>query len=141
MSIEDRFLARLARGLAISQDEYEQMSADLPPEILAEALARRFEITEETQSLVEAARLFEVAGFDYEALELCSRSPRLRQLQTIVQKILPRVRASYPETRWVGKLTDQAFLVIDLQTGSLTRYPPIFPATMTSPTISIAFED
>lgn len=137
MSHEDRFLTRLAHGFNISQDEYEQMSQDLPPEALAEALARRHAVTSETQTLIEAARLYAAAGYDYEALELCSRAPRLRQLQAITQKILPHLRRDYPDTRLVGKLLEPAFIVIDLQTGVITRYPPIYPATMTSQTIDI----
>lgn len=134
MSIEDRFLSRLAGGSAITDDEYGQMSQDLPPEALAPALAKRFLVTGEIPSLVEAARLYAAAGYDYEALELCSRAPRVRQLQGIVKKLLPRVQKDYPDARKVGKLLDEALLVIDLQTGALTRFQPIMPATMTSQT-------
>lgn len=137
MSIEDRFLSRLARGAAITDDEYGQMSQDLPPETLAPALAKRFQITGEIPSLIEAARLYASAGYVYEALELCSRSPRVRQLQTIVKKLLPYVQKEYPDARNVGKLLDEALLVIDLQTGALTRLQPIMPATMTSQTTPV----
>jgi hypothetical protein len=129
MSVEDRFLARLARGALISQDEYDQISEDLPPEILAGALASRFNYTNETRTLVEAARLYLRAGFDCEALEVCSRAVRINELQRIVEKILPRLRRAYPDTRLYGKLLEDAFLVIDLHTGHMDRFPPLMPAT------------
>lgn len=132
ISVEDDFLRRLARGLLIEQDEYDQISADLPPEALANALAKRFEITRETRTLVEAARLYLHAGFVYETLELCSRAPNVAELQKILQKVLPQVRREYPETRLVGKLLEEALLVIDLVTGKMVRFPPLMPATMTS---------
>lgn len=129
-SADDAFLNRLARGGIISQDEYDQAAGDLPPEILAAALARRFESTGETRALAEAARLYARAGFLYEALEACSRAPRVPALKQIIQKSLPALRRAYPGARRVGKLLDQALLVIDLDTGRIVRFPPILPATM-----------
>lgn len=128
MSIEEKFLARLSRGGLVSQDEYDQLSQDFAPELLARALARRFNITGETRMLVEAARLYAQAGLDYEVLELCSRSPHLHELQKLVQGILPRIRKDYPNIKLIGKLMDEAFLVIDLDTGKMVRFPPIMPA-------------
>jgi hypothetical protein len=128
-SIEDQFLKRLSRGGLVSQDEYEQLRQDLPPELLAGALARRFDITGETHMLVEAARLYSRAGFDYEVMELCSRAPRLSELQRLIQKTLPRIRQEYPDIKLIGKLMDAAFLVIDLETGKTVRFPPLMPAT------------
>ncbi len=128
MSLEDRFLAKLARGGLVSQDEYEQLRQELPPEILAKALARRFDVTGETRMLVEAARLYAQAGLDYQVLEVCSRSPHLPELRRFIQKTLPRIRQEYPDTRMVGKLMDEAFLVIDLDTGKIVRFPPLMPA-------------
>lgn len=129
-SFEDDFLNRLARGLLVEQDEYDQVSQDLPPEELALAFARRFWITNETQALVQAARLYAHAGLIYETLEVCSRSPRSVELQKIQQKVLPLVRKEYPDIRLVGKLLDEAFLVIDLTSGKIVRFPPILPATV-----------
>ncbi len=131
ISVEDDFLSRLARGLLIEQDEYDQLCQDLPPETLALALAKRFEQTNETQELVESARLYARAGLLYETLEICSRAPNIRELQKIIQKILPQVQKEYPEIRMVGKLLEEAFLVIDLTSGKIIRFPPLMPATMT----------
>jgi hypothetical protein len=128
MSLEDKFLARLSRGGLVSQDEYDQLSEDLPPENLAGALARRFNATGETRMLVEAARLYAQAGFDYEVLEVCSRFPRSHELQKLVLKTLPRIRKNYPDIKMIGKLMDEAFLVIDLESGKMVRFPPIMPA-------------
>ena len=130
MSVEDRFLASLARGGLVSQDEYDQITQDLPPEVIASALASRFNYTNETRVLVEAARLYLRAGFDLEALEVCSRGARVSELQKIVDKILPRLRQAYPDTRLYGKLLEDAFLVIDLENGHMVRYPPLMPARM-----------
>lgn len=129
-SAEDAFLERLARGGIITQDEYDQVAGDLPPEALAAALARRFESTGETRILVEAARLYAQSGFLYKALEACSRASRVPGLKQIVQESLPALRRDYPGARRVGKLLDQALLVIDLETGRIVRFPPILPATM-----------
>ncbi len=129
MSLEDRFLSKIARGGLVSQDEYDQLSQDLPPENLARALAQRFNTTGETRMLVEAARLYAKAGFDYEVLEVCSRSPRSQELQKLVQKTLPRLRKDYPDTKMIGKLMDEAFLIIDLETGKMVRFPPVMPAS------------
>lgn len=127
-SVEDRFLAQLARGGVVSQDEYDQICQDLPPEIVARALARRFDQTGETSTLVEAARLYAQAGFDYEVMEVCSRSPRVRELQHLVEKTLPRLRRDYPGIPMIGKLLEEAFLVIDLNSGKVVRFPPLMPA-------------
>lgn len=129
-SVEDRFLARLARGGLVSQDEYDQLCQDLPPEAVAAALASRFNYTNETRALVEAARLYLRAGYDCEALEVCSRGARVSELRRIVEKILPRLRRAYPDTRLYGKLLEDAFLVIDLHSGHMQRYPPLMPATI-----------
>jgi hypothetical protein len=130
ISVEDDFLARLSRGLLIEQDEYDQIYQDFPPEILASALAKRFEQTNQTQTLVEAARLYIHAGLLYEALELCSRAPRTPELQKIIQKALPQAQKEYPQTRLIGKLLEDAFIVIDLTTGKIVRFPPLMPATI-----------
>ncbi len=129
MSLEDKFLVKLARGGLVSQDEYDQLCQDMPPETVAAALARRFEATGETRMLVEAARLYTQAGLDYQVLEVCSRSPHLPELRRFIQKTLPRIRQDYPDTRLIGKLMDEAFLVIDLETGNIVRFPPLMPAT------------
>jgi hypothetical protein len=75
--------------------------------------------------LVEAARLFLRAGFYYQALEACSRAPRLPELQRITAQALPYVRADYPDAPMVGKLLDDVFLVIDLATGKMVRFPSL----------------
>src|SRR5690349_1273304 len=129
MSVEDQFLAKIARGGLVSQDEYDQLCQDLPPEIVAGALARRFDATGETRMLVEAARLYARAGYDYQLLEVCSRSPHQHELQRLVQRTLPRLRVEYPDIQLIGKLMDEAFLVIDLFSGKIVRFPPIMPAT------------
>jgi hypothetical protein len=128
MSVEDQFLARLARGGLVSQDEYDQLFPDLPPEAVASALALRYQASGDLRVLVEAARLYAHAGFDYHVLELCSRSPHAPELHRLLQKTLPRVRQDYPDTRLVGKLLDEAFLVIDLDSGQIIRFPPLLPA-------------
>ena len=130
MSIEDQFLRKLALGYDISQDEYDQMCQDMPLEIIADALARRFRFTNQIQTLIEAARLYVHAGLDYQALEIYSRNPRVAELKRIILKSLPRIRKEYPGIRMVGKLLDEAFIVIDLETGEITRFPPIIPATV-----------
>lgn len=130
MSTEDRFLARLARGGLVSQDEYDQISQDLPPEVIAGALASRYNYTKETRVLIEAARLYLSAGYEFEALEVCSRTRRIRELERIVEKILPGLRQAFPGTRLYGRLLEEAFLVIDLDSGKMVRYPPLMPATM-----------
>ena len=129
-SAEDQFLHKLSRGFNIEQDEYDQMREYLPPELIAAALVRRYSYTEDMRSLVEAARLYSHAGFDYEALEICSRFPRVNELKKIVEKTLPRVRRDYPDIPRIGKLLDEAFLVIDLETGKMFRFPPLIPATV-----------
>jgi len=106
------------------------VAGDLPPEVLVVALARRFESTGETRVLVEAACLYAQSGFLYQALEACSRAPRVASLKQIIQQSLPALRLAYPGARWMGKLLDQAMLVIDLDTGRIVRFPPILPATM-----------
>lgn len=132
-SAEDQFLAKLAGGDNISQDEYDQMCQDMPVDLVAAALVKRYRWTEDMHTLIEAARLFQHAELYYEALEVCSRFPRTYALRQMIQKILPRVRVDYhdiyPDTTQVGKLLDEAFLVIDLSNGSITRYPPLMPST------------
>lgn len=128
-SMEEEFLERLARGGLVSDDEYNQIADYLPEEALAGALVRRFEYTQETRMLVQAARIYLSAGSYYQALEACSRAPRLQSLEGIIQQVLPHVRADYPDTRMVGKLLDNAFLVIDLSTGKMDRFPPLMPAS------------
>jgi hypothetical protein len=127
-SIEDRFLETLARGGLVSQAEYDQMCQDLPPDLLAQALARRFNCTGDTRALVAAANLYHVARLPYETLEVCSRAPRVSELQRMIQKVLPVVQRAYPGERMVGKLMEEAFLVIDLRTGKIIRFPPLLPA-------------
>ncbi len=95
-SVEDDLLQRIARGLLIEQDEYDQLWQDLPPAELARALAKRHAHTSETQSLVEAARLYAHAGFLYEALEVCSRAPRVPELRKITRKCSPANPAGLP---------------------------------------------
>ena len=129
-SVEDALLQRIARGLLIEQDEYDQLWQDLPPEELARALAKRHAHTNETQSLVEAARLYAHAGFLYEALEVCSRAPRVPELRKITRSVLPQVQQEYPQTRLVGKLLEEAFIVIDLESGEIVRFPPLISGTM-----------
>jgi hypothetical protein len=129
-SLEDEFLARLARGGLVSQDEWEQIADLLPPDQLASALARRFDLTGESRMLVMAAQLYMRSGDVYHALEACSRAPSLRTLQAVVQQAIPRVQRDYPDAQVIGKLLDEAFLVIDLTTGKMTRYPPLLPARL-----------
>lgn len=130
MTYEDRFLARLARGEDIAQDEYDTIMPDLPPEQVAEALVRRFDRTGEYPTLVEAAKLYLHAGLPFNALEICSRYPNRHEFHRLIEQILPYARKEYPRTPMVGKLLDQAFLVIDLISGQITRYPPLMPATL-----------
>lgn len=134
-SFEDRFLAKLARGDAITPDEYEQLAQDFPDEELAQALARRFECTGETRVLIEAARLFLRARQPYQALEVCSRRPNLPEMRQLAQKALPFLQKLYPDTRQVGKLLEEAFLVIDLQTGQTTRFPPLLITNPSEPAL------
>jgi hypothetical protein len=131
-SIEDDFLNRLARGLAVEQEEYDQLSHDLPMQDLALAFSMRYGYTHEIQALVESARLYSQAGYLYEALEVCSRSPRSSELRRIAQKMILRVQKEYPGIQRIGKLLDEAFLVIDLTSSEIVRFPPILPATMSS---------
>jgi hypothetical protein len=128
-SIEDEFLSRLARGGYIAQDEYDQMAQDLPPELVAQALAARCQSANDAPLLAEAARLYFRAGKYYEMLEVCSRAPQGAALRRMAQKALPYLRRDYPGERRVGKLLEQAFLVIDLETGQIERFPPLMPAT------------
>lgn len=128
-SIEDDFLKRLADGRLIEQEEYNQFCHDLPSEDLALAFARRFWKTNETQALIESARLYMHAELSYEAVEVCSRSPKTRELQKILQKALPEIRKDYPGIPMIGKLLDDAFLVINLESGKIIRFPPVFPGT------------
>ena len=130
MAYEDRFLTRLARGEEISQDEYDTIMPDLPPEQVAEALVLRFDRTGEYPTLVEAAKLYLHAGLPFHALEICSRYPNRYEFHRAIEQILPQARKEYPRTPMVGKLLDQAFLVIDLVSGQITRYPPLMPATL-----------
>jgi len=134
VSYEDQFLAKLANGENISQDEYDQMCQDMPLELIAAALARRFRWTEDLQTIIQAARLYQHAGMLYEALELCSRFPKVMALNRIIMKILPAVRKEYqdiyPGTDKIGKLLDEAFLVINLTSGTIIRFPPIIPSTL-----------
>jgi hypothetical protein len=130
---EEDFLARLAGGKLISQEEYDQMAPYLPEESVAAALARRFACTGETRLLVEAARLYAQCSQIYPALEICSRAPNLPELRRIIRKILPALRREYPDTGLLGKLTDEALLVIDLRGEKITRFPPILPATEFGP--------
>lgn len=128
-SYEDAFLARLAGGGLISQDEYDQMSQDLPPEMIAGALAQRYHSTNDIPMLVEAARLYYQAGWYYHVLETCSRVSHGPSFHQMIQQTLPHIRRDYPDTRLVGKLLEEAFLVIDLQTGHIVRFPPLMPAS------------
>lgn len=127
-SAEDKILERIAQGGLVSQDEYDQVAQDLPEEALAGALVRRFDCTGESRMLVEAARLYLHSGAAYQALEACSRAPRLPALAKIIEQALPHVRAEYPDIPCVGKLLEEAFLVIDLRSGKMVRFPPILPA-------------
>ncbi len=132
MNSEERFLSRLGSGANISQDDYNQMAEFIAPEALARALVRRFECNEDIRALQEAARLFLLADLPYQALEVCSRYPKIYALQKLTQEILPHLRQAYqeeyPSTHMVGRLLEEAFLVVDLSTGQVTRYPPIMPS-------------
>ena len=46
----------------------------------------------------------------------------------MASQILPRIRRDYPEDAVIGKLLDEAFLVIDLRTGKVERFPGLLPA-------------
>ncbi len=127
-SLEAVFLERLASGGLVSQDEYDQTAEYLDPAALAEALARRFNCTKDARFLLEAARLYLQNDMPYHALEACSRSPRARGLAAIASKAIDAARREYPGTRQIGKLLDEAFLIIDLETGHIVRFPPVFPA-------------
>jgi hypothetical protein len=127
-SLEEAFLERLARGGLVSQDEYDQTAEYIDPAALACALAQRFSITAEIKFLVEAARLYLYNGQPYHALEACSRAPRARGLQPVIHKALEQVRGDYPDARQVGKLMEEAFLIIDLETGQIARFPPLLPS-------------
>lgn len=125
---EEAFLARLARGGLVSQDEYDQTAEYLDPAALAQALASRFVCTGETKFLVEAARLYLRSGMPYHALEACSRSPRARGMQAVAGQALAQARGDYPDARQIGKLLEDAFLIIDLDTGRIARFPPLLPS-------------
>lgn len=127
-TLEEAFLERLARGGLISQDEYDQTAEYIDPAALACALARRFSITGETKFLIEAARLYLYNGLPYLALEAASRAPRVHSLHAVILKALEQVRGDYPDARRVGKLMEEAFLIIDLESGQITRFPPLLPA-------------
>lgn len=137
-SAEDRFLEQLAGGYLVSQDEFDQMVQDMPPELIAAALANRYRHSLDIENIVEAARLYFHAGYYYEALELCSRFPRVYRLQQIARKTIPIIRKDYPDIRRIGKLLEHAFLVIDLETGKITRFPPLMPATILESPLSSA---
>ena len=128
MSVEDKFLSKLARGGMIGQDEYDQMTQDLPPELVAQALAERFQSVNDVPLLAEAAKLYFRAGRYYDVLEVCTRVSRGDTFHQLIQKALPYLRQDYPGEKRVGKLLDQAFLVIDLETGHIVRFPPLMPA-------------
>ena len=128
MSIEDAFLTKLAQGGLVSQEEYDQMAQDLPPEIIADALARRYKSTNDLPMLVEAARLYFHTGMYYAVLEVCSRVSHGQAFHTMIQKTLPYLRQDYPDVQMVGKLLDEAFLVINLDSGHIVRFPPLMPA-------------
>ncbi len=130
MTYEDRFLARLARGDEIAQDEYDSLLPDLAPEAVAEALVRRFTRTGEHATLAEAAKMYLHVGMIFEALEICSRYPNRYEFRRLTEQILPLARKAYHGTRMIGKLLDEAFLVIDLTSGQMDRYPPLMPATL-----------
>jgi hypothetical protein len=129
MSVDDEFLARLACGKLVSQDEYDQLAQDLPGETIAAALAQRFNHTNETRILIEAAKIYIQAGLYLHALEVCSRAQRFSEVQKLIARALPEVRRDYPNVDLIGKLMDEAMLVIDLRNGKITRFPPIMPAT------------
>lgn len=125
MSIEDRFLTRLARGQLITQEEFDQLRPDLADDLLAAAFAARFEATGDVKFLLEAARLYHHAGFVYETLEVCSRAQRHPELHRLIAALLPRVRSDYDNTRQVGKLVGDSLLVIDLIDGTVSRFPAL----------------
>ena len=50
-SADDGLLARLSDGFGISQDEYDQVAYDLPPDEIAQALVRRWLWTEDARTL------------------------------------------------------------------------------------------
>ena len=85
------------------------------------------------RTLIEAARLFNEAGKPYQALEVCSRYPKIYELRQDKGKILPLLRETYqddfPATHQVGKLLDEAFLVVDLVSGAVLPTPhALYPA-------------
>lgn len=127
-STDDQLLARLSDGFSVSQDEYDQVAYDLPPEAIAQALEQRWRWTEDAGTLLEAARVYMRAGHYYQAFELCTRSPRSTLLRQLANQILPRIRRDYPEDEVIGKLLDEAFLVIDLRSGKVERFPGLLPA-------------
>lgn len=127
-SLDDVFLERLARGGLVSQDEYDQIAEYLDPAALAHALAQRFDSTGDARFLLESARLYLQTGLAYHALEACSRAPRARGMAAVAAQALELARGDYPDARQVGKLMDEAFIIIDLQTGSIARFPPLLPA-------------
>jgi hypothetical protein len=128
MNYETRFLERLAWGEEIAQDEYDTICADLDPETLAGALVARFRSTGYASTLLEAARLFLAAGQPFRALEICSRYPHKPEFRRLAQKTLPVLRKEYPGTFQVGRLLEEAFIVVDLRTASVERFPPLMPA-------------
>ena len=125
---EEEVLGQLADGYSVSQDAYDQVAYDLPPEELALALERRWRWTADGRTLLEAARLYLRAGKVYEAFELCTRQPRTSSLRQLANQILPRIRRDYPDDDLIGKLVDADFLVIDLRTGQVERFPGLLPA-------------
>jgi hypothetical protein len=127
-SAEEEVLGQLADGYNVSQDAYDQVAYDLPPEELARALLSRWRWTEDSRTLLEAARLFLRAEDYYQAFELCTRQPRSSAMRNMAGEILGRIRRDYPEDKMIGKLLDEAFLVIDLRTGRVERFPGLLPA-------------
>jgi hypothetical protein len=49
-------------------------------------------------------------------------------LRQMANQILPRIRHDYPDDEVIGKLLDEAFLVINLRTGKVERFPGLLPA-------------
>ena len=125
---EEEVLGRLSSGYSVSQDAYDQVAYDLPPEELAQALELRWRWTEDARTLLEAARLYLRAGKYYRAFELCTRQPRSGPLRQLAGQILARIRRDYPDDEVIGKLVEEDFLVIDLRTGRVERYPGLLPA-------------
>jgi hypothetical protein len=125
---EEEVLSRLADGYTVSQDAYDQVAYDLPPEELARALELRWRWTQDGRTLLEAARLYLRVGKVYLALELCTRQPRTSALRQLAGQIVARIRRDYPDDDLIGKLVDADFLVIDLRTGHVERFPGLLPA-------------